>query len=60
MAGTSTEEEDAADKWEWMQNSLFAVGGIYRPCGNGEYVYAGIAVSSFFDLSPVSQVRHSV
>jgi hypothetical protein len=41
MAGTSTEEEDAADKWEWMQNSLFAVGGIYRPCGNGEYVYAG-------------------
>jgi hypothetical protein len=41
MAGTSTEDEDDTGEWEWMQNSLFAVGGIYKPCGNGEYMYAG-------------------
>jgi hypothetical protein len=35
MAGTSTEDEDDTGEWEWMQNSLFAVGGIYKPCGNG-------------------------
>ena len=41
MAGTSTSDDFGESEWIWMKDSLFALGGIYRPHKNGTYVYVG-------------------
>ncbi len=41
MPGTSGEEETDESEWVWMKDSLFALGGVYRPHKNGTYIYVG-------------------
>jgi hypothetical protein len=43
-----TREEERPDDGceEWVRDSLFALGGIYTPLGNGEYAFAGIRPGS--------------
>ena len=41
MTGIGTEAAADESEWIWMKNSLFALGGIYRPHKNGTYIYVG-------------------
>ena len=40
MTGISTEKA-VESEWTWMKNSLFAMGGVYRPYRSGAFVYVG-------------------
>jgi hypothetical protein len=40
MAGTDLEIHDEGGG-QWVRDSVFALAGVYRPCGEGEYVYYG-------------------
>lgn len=40
MTGTDLEIRDEGSG-QWVLDSVFALAGVYRPCGDGEYVYYG-------------------